>query len=70
MFLLLHPKITSGLGHGFPIHNISWQPCGISAHVWPNLSGGILLKEACAHNSLKLAGVYIVIFSLNSHSWV
>lgn len=26
--------------------------------------------ETYIHNSLKLTGVYIVIFSLNSHSWV
>lgn len=32
--------------------------------------GAFLLKEPCIHNSLKLTGVYIVVFSFNSHSWV
>ena len=44
---------------------ISWPSFVILALVWPNLSGCISQKEPCIHSSsLKLTGVYVVIFSL------
>ncbi len=70
LVFLLFGKL-SGVVSYYPLnHNISWQSFVILACVWPNLSGCILLKEPSIHSSLKLTGVYIVIFSFNSHSWV